>query len=307
MILAAGGDLRQSYAAQQLSALSGWVVEAVGVPGLTSGTGVRVCAADLHDVLAYDVLVLPTPANTDGHTVHHTADTSPLELKALFAQGKPGVLVLGGQRSETLKVHATAAGLETIDYFQREELCLGNAVPTAEGAIQVAMEHTETTLYGSRALLIGYGRIGMALAPCLDTLGMCTTVCARRCETRALAQMQDFAANPMDQLPHAAAQADVIFNTVLAMMLPESVLRGLSPGALVVDLVSRQGGTDFAAAEHLGISTVWALSLPPNTRRWHMAKSEKAEKKGGKIADRWKNCEKATKIGTISQREFQKK
>ncbi len=280
MILAAGGDLRQGYAAQKLSALSGWAVEAVGVPGLTAGTGVRVCAADLHDVLPYDVLVLPTPASTDGHTVHHTADTPPLELEALFAQGKPDALVLGGQCSETLKAHAAAAGLETIDYFQREELCLGNAVPTAEGAIQVAMEHTATTLHGDRALLIGYGRIGMALAPRLGALGMRVTVCARRCETRALAQMQGFAAKPMDQLPHAAAQADVIFNTVPAMVLPEAVLRGLSPGTLIIDLASRPGGTDFAAAEHLGISTVWALSLPPKVRCWHMAKSGKCGKKG---------------------------
>lgn len=57
------------------------------------------------------------------------------------------------------------------------------------------------TLHGTAALVIGYGRIGMALAPRLRGLGMDVTVCARRCETRALAEMQGFAAVPMEQLP----------------------------------------------------------------------------------------------------------
>ena len=50
------------------------------------------------------------------------------------------------------------------DYLRREELCLANAVPTAEGAIRIAMEETARTLHGASALVVGYGRIGMALA-----------------------------------------------------------------------------------------------------------------------------------------------
>ena len=69
------------------------------------------------------------------------------------------------------------------DYLRREELCLANAVPTAEGAIRIAMEETARTLHGASALVVGYGRIGMALAPRLRALGMQTEICARRCET----------------------------------------------------------------------------------------------------------------------------
>jgi len=39
------------------------------------------------------------------------------------------------------------------DYLGREELCLANAVPTAEGAIQTAMEQMPTTLHGGSALV----------------------------------------------------------------------------------------------------------------------------------------------------------
>ena len=153
------------------------------------------------------------------------------------------------------------------DYLRREELCLANAVPSAEGAIQIAMEETARTLHGTAALVIGYGRIGMALAPRLRGLGMDVTVCARRCETRALAEMQGFAAVPMEQLPAAAKAAPVIFNTVPALVLDETVLKGLPQETLVIDLASRPGGTDFEAAKRLRTRVVWALSLPPEMRR----------------------------------------
>ena len=158
-------------------------------------------------------------------------------------------------------------GLAAADYLRREELCLANAVPSAEGAIQIAMEETARTLHGTAALVIGYGRIGMALAPRLRGLGMDVTVCARRCETRALAEMQGFAAVPMEQLPAAAKAAPVIFNTVPALVLDETVLKGLPQETLVIDLASRPGGTDFEAAKRLRTRVVWALSLPPEMRR----------------------------------------
>ncbi|MFQ9094410.1 MAG: NAD(P)-dependent oxidoreductase [Ruminococcus sp.] len=129
------------------------------------------------------------------------------------------------------------------------------------------MEETARTLHGTAALVIGYGRIGMALAPRLRGLGMDVTVCARRCETRALAEMQGFAAVPLEQLPAAAKAALVIFNTVPALVLDETVLKGLPQETLVIDLASRPGGTDFEAAKRLRTRVVWALSLPPEMRR----------------------------------------
>ena len=37
-------------------------------------------------------------------------------------------------------------------------------MPTAEGAIQLAMEELPITLHGARVLVIGYGRLGRVLA-----------------------------------------------------------------------------------------------------------------------------------------------
>ena len=59
------------------------------------------------------------------------------------------------------------------------EIAILNSVPTAEGAIQVAMENTEITIHNSRCLVMGFGRCGTTLARSLLALGARVTVCSR--------------------------------------------------------------------------------------------------------------------------------
>ena len=224
VILVAGGDLRQQYAAQRLRQKTGAAVWTVGLPAQPNLHFAETPA----EVPAYDVLVLPVLAGSSGETVPAPFGTSPLSLPELAAQGKPAALVAGGGCSGVAHWFE-AAGMTVTDYLRREELCLANAVPTAEGAIRIAMEETARTLHGASALVVGYGRIGMALAPRLRALGMQTEICARRCETRALAQMQGFSAVPVSALAQRAAAADVIFNTVPVLLLSETVLKALPP------------------------------------------------------------------------------
>ena len=239
----AGGDRRQQYAAARLAQRLEAEVHVLGVlPEHRKVSGVLWCPEGV-PAAPCDLLVLPIPASADGETVAAPLGPSPIPLAQLAAGTQ-----FGAQQVE--------------DYLGREELCLANAVPTAEGAIQTAMEQMPTTLHGGSALVVGYGRIGMALAPRLRALGMEVTVCARRCESRALAEMHGCRAVPPEELGAAAAQCNLVYNTVPALLLEEPVLRRMPPESLIVDLASRPGGTDFAAARRLGIPALLALALP---------------------------------------------
>ena len=55
-------------------------------------------------------------------------------------------------------------GLRVFDYYAREECMVANAVPTAEGAVQVAMEELPFTLHSARVLILGFGRVGKLTA-----------------------------------------------------------------------------------------------------------------------------------------------
>ena len=154
-------------------------------------------------------------------------DAARTPLAELLRAAKPGAVALGGRLSVQAKTIAQEAGVELVDYFARPELTVYNAIPTAEGCIGILLAERTRTLWGTNLLLLGFGPVGQALGARLAALGANVTVCARRAEQRALA---------------------------------ESL--GLRPGSLIVDLASKPGGTDFAAAQRLGCKAIHALSLP---------------------------------------------
>ena len=52
------------------------------------------------------------------------------------------------------------------------------------------------------------------------------------------------------------------FLRLIALVLTAAVLAALPKGCLIVDLASKPGGTDFAAAARRGHRAIHALSLP---------------------------------------------
>ena len=198
-----------------------------------------------------DYILLPLPL-----------DESRTPLAELLRAAKPGALALGGKLSAQARQIAAEAGVELVDYFAREELILCNAIPTAEGCIGILLRQRTRTLWGAEVLVLGFGPVGQALAVRLSALGAGVTVCARRPEQRALAESLGLRAAPLTALAGLAPAFDTVVNTIPAPVLTEAVLAALRPGSLIVDLASRPGGTDFAAARRLGHRAIHALSLP---------------------------------------------
>jgi len=165
------------------------------------------------------------------------------------------------RQAENREVHC-------IDYFTSELLQRKNALPTVEGAIEIAMRHLPVTLAGTRMAVIGYGRLGELLAYKLVALGACVTVYARREEALARAALYgcDVARIGEDGGTEAFARMDpftrVIFHTVPVCLFTKEILKELPVHTLFIDLASAPGGIDRTAAEALGIQTVWATSLP---------------------------------------------
>lgn len=124
------------------------------------------------------------------------------------------------------------------------------------------MEELLITLHGARALVIGNGRIGKLLSQRLAGLGARVTVSARA--NADFAWISAVGLNALDTRALAGhlAQFDVIFNTVPSRVLGLAELAEAQADCLVIDLASKPGGVDFAAAQQLGRRAIWALSLP---------------------------------------------
>src|SRR5699024_108028 len=94
-----------------------------------------------------------------------------IKIKDIFKKLSKDKLLLGGYIGDEYKSLASDYPFKLIDYFEREEMQVLNGIPTAEGAIQIAMEEMDRTLHGSNVLVLGFGRIGKLLAKMLHGIG----------------------------------------------------------------------------------------------------------------------------------------
>lgn len=266
-ILLVGGDLRQIYLANRFCAQA--TVFAYGVDrGSVLSEEVRVLdTLEGQETLLQqvDLLLLPMPM-MENET----------ELNAPFAEGKivlgevlkklsSSVRIFGGQIKAPIASKWQEEGRCFTDLLAREELAVMNAVPTAEGTLQIMMEELPTTLYGLSVLIVGGGRISRVLRRQLAALGSDVTVAVRKPQDLAWAEIDGCRAIRANSLSTALMEYDCIINTAPAMVLDEAVLRRVRKDALLLDLASKPGGIDFTLAGQLGLHTIWALSLPGKT------------------------------------------
>lgn len=193
-------------------------------------------------------VILPLPVSRDG-VLNAPFGEESLALEDILNQLHPGQIVCGGLLSDEVIRAGEAHGLRLFDYYEREECKIANAVPTAEGAIQVAMENMDATLHGARALVIGFGRIGKLAAHRLQCLGARVTVAARKCEDWAWAQAYGYATEDSCRLEYWMGGFDLIINTVPAMILDQTHLERVKPDAFIIDLASLPGGAEHTAGQ----------------------------------------------------------
>ncbi len=209
-----------------------------------------------------DCVILPAPSfTTDGHLVTQCSDER-ISSKELLECLEPGMLVVGGRLGEGFESKAAERGCRTSDILAREDFNIANAVPTAEGAIQIAMEQLPVTIAGSTCLVVGAGRIGKQLAMRLHLLGADVTVTVRKAADAAFCESFGVKTEDTARLKYLVHGSDIIFNTVPEMIFDEQVLGQVEKSCPCIDLASLPGGFDEAAAEKLGIKPIHALSLP---------------------------------------------
>ena len=253
-----GGDMRQAKLAELL-AEDGHTVHTWALEGAEEAVEP---AERLEEARLADCVILPLPAAGEGGRLNAPLSALHPSLEEVLDALRPGQVVCAGKVGPGLRALAEERGLRLFDYFLREELAVANAVPTAEGAVQLAMEELPVTLHGARVLVIGFGRLGRALAPRLSALGARVTVAARKWSDLAWIKVSGWEGEHSGQLKGWLCAYDLIINTVPALILDEGCLHDLKPGCLVLDLASKPGGVDFGAARRLGVPAIWALSLP---------------------------------------------
>lgn len=245
-----GGDERSLMLAKLLSE-DGMNVSIFGFDSIESD--LRKATSLDNAVREADILIGPLPFTDESGDLFTPLNTSKINIESILSLMTPNQIFLGGRVKDGLKV---------VDYFKREELQIFNAIPTAEGAVQVAFEEMKTTIFGSDILILGYGRIGKILAKMLYSLGANMYVAARKYSDIAWISSSGYNPILLSDIDSILPNMNVVFNTIPSLILDKDKLSFLDKKSIVIDLASKPGGVDFDSAKKMDIKAIHALALP---------------------------------------------
>lgn len=259
-----GGDLRQVRVINRF-AEDGCTVNIYGFEKCGSDNfadGVNIMGNVFEAISDSDIVILPLPYAA-GHDVINTPfSDEKIYVSDIVKKITSEQILFVGKKDEQIKTLSKLYNIHIVDYMEREELAILNAIPTAEGAIEIAMREMPITIHSSSCLVLGYGRIGKILSKLLNGLGANVSVAARSYNDFAWIKANGFIALDISKLADVIEKYDIIFNTVPSKILDFKNLSRIRDESLIIDLASRPGGVDFETAKELNKRVIWALSLP---------------------------------------------
>ncbi|MCP3772853.1 dipicolinate synthase subunit DpsA [Paenibacillus sp. MZ04-78.2] len=258
-----GGDARQLEVIQKCSELDASVV-LFGFDNLQNGSsGITKAELTPEALVALDAVILPAVGTDDQGNVDSLFSSKELRLTHEHIAALPKhAIVFTGMAKPYLRELCSNEGIGLIELFDRDDVAIYNSIPTAEGAVMMAIQNTDITIHGSESMVLGFGRTGATLARTLQGMGAKVKVGVNKPEYYARAI--EMGMNPFftQELISHVSQVDLLFNTIPAMVVTAQVIANIPHRAIIIDLASKPGGTDFRYAEKRGVKAMLAPGLP---------------------------------------------
>ncbi len=210
-----------------------------------------------------DILIVPIPFTKDNKTLFNIENeiisVNTLIEKIINYNIK---MVFGGLIDKKLIEKLDKNNIKTFDFFEDNSIAILNAIPTAEGAIQTAMEQSFKTIFNSNCLVLGYGRCGKILANMLNGIGANVDVTYRKDEDLAYIKAYSLSPIYLYKIKENIKKYDFIFNTIPYEILNKDILKNINKDTIIIDLASAPGGLDYTYARDLNLKAIYCPSLP---------------------------------------------
>lgn len=258
-----GGDARQLEVIRKLSEQDA-KISLIGFDQLDDGfVGSYKETFDTINPKTVDAIVLPVSGMNEDREIESIFSRDKTILpEDWLEKTKKHSIIYTGISNDRLKEMAKQSNKKLVELVERDDVAIYNSIPTAEGTIMIVIQNTDITIHNSNVIVTGFGRVGKTIARTFQNLGANVKVAADEPELRARAFEYHLESFPVKDLSKHVADADVVINTIPAHVVSANVLSKMMPHALVVDLASKPGGTDFRYAEKRGIKALLALGLP---------------------------------------------
>lgn len=208
-----------------------------------------------------EIIIGPIPFSSNGKNINTPFSEMPITIQELLNGCKNKMIIAGAIQLEKYEL-MNQQEWQIVDIMKREEVAVLNAISTAEGAIQIAIQHTRKNIQGSKVLILGFGRIGKILAKKMEGLSANVTCVARKQEDLAWIRAYGYRASNINTLGKELAEYDIIINTVPQLVLTAERLQYVDKETLLIDLASKPGGMDEETINAKNLKFIWALALP---------------------------------------------
>lgn len=262
-ILIAGGDARQIEIIRKLSTLDA-KISMVGFEQLEDGF-IGATKKHLKDVELdeLDAILLPVSGvNQHGEVETIFSNETVIITEEILKQTPNNCVVYTGITNDYLDRIIKESNRKLVKLLERDDIAIYNSIPTVEGTVMMAIQHTDITIHSSKVAVLGFGRVGMSVARTFDALGAYVKVGAN--DTSHLARATEMGLSPfhLENIVKELEDIEICINTIPAPILTANVLATMPTNALIIDLASKPGGCDFRYAEKRGIKALLAPGLP---------------------------------------------
>ncbi|KML43819.1 dipicolinic acid synthetase subunit A [Cytobacillus firmus] len=258
-----GGDARQLEIIRKLTELDAKLA-LIGFEQLDHAfSGAVKEKIDEVDFTNIDAIILPVPGTgLEGQIETIFSNEKVIFEEEILAQTPAHCTVYSGITNSYLTGVTKSADRRLVQLFERDDVAIYNSIPTVEGTIMMAIQHTDFTIHGSNIAVIGLGRVGMSVARTFHALGAKVKVGARKSEH--IARITEMGLTPfyLKEIEDAVKDVDICINTAPHLVVTASVISKMPTHTLIIDLASKPGGTDFRYAEKRGVKALLAPGLP---------------------------------------------
>ena len=258
-----GGDARQLEIIRKLTELDARL-SLIGFEQLDHAfTGAVKEKLDEVDFSNIDAIILPVAGtNAEGQVETIFSNEKVMITEEMLLKTPEHCTIYSGISNSFLNGIVKHSGRELVQLFSRDDVAIYNSIPTVEGTIMMAIQHTDFTIHGSNVTVLGLGRCGMSIARAFNALGAKVKVGARKSEH--LARITEMGLSPfqLSNIEKEVIDTDILINTIPKLIVSAGVIAKLPPHTIIIDIASKPGGTDFRYAEKRGIKALLAPSLP---------------------------------------------
>lgn len=210
---------------------------------------------ELDVIEKYSHIILPVPLTKDKKTIYSIDP----ELKI-----EPGLL-----RERLLSYHKVYSGGElsgcrcsVVDLMKDMTFKRANALLTAQGALRLLLDNTESYITGKKALIIGFGDVAETLADLLSKIGLSVHIKGRNKTKLITAGMLGYEVSLLSKDENCLEKYDFIFGSVPTNVLTEKDIGSISDEAIYFELASAPFTADEDLFYKYGKRYVLGSALP---------------------------------------------